>query len=97
MDSAITKKRVVMLTLLPILGVIVSLMLRWLAGPTYTTSLNQSEMYVFFKGATIWSVVAFSAGIFLYTRCSEMNHSRFAFGAASVLLGASLPWLIGPQ
>ena len=91
MHSTITKKRVVMMTLHPILGVIMSLVLRWLAGPTYTTSLNQSAMYLFFKGATIWSVVAFFAGIFLYTRCSEMNHTRFIFGAASVFLGASLP------
>ncbi|MCU7553784.1 hypothetical protein OCL06_04125 [Alteromonas sp. ASW11-19] len=93
----ITKKRVFMVTALPILGVIVAFLLRWLSGPAYTTSVNQSALYVFGMGSILWSILALFIGFFLYSKCSTMNHIRFICGVFSVLLGASMPWLIGAQ
>ncbi|WP_218312322.1 hypothetical protein [Alteromonas antoniana] len=93
----ITKKRVFLVSVMPVLGLIVALMLRWLAGPTYTTSVNQSALYIFGVGSILWSILALLTGLFLYSKCSAMTTSRFICGLVSVVLGASMPWLIGAQ
>lgn len=84
-----------MVGFLPTLGLLVSLILNLLAGPGYTSSVNQSAMALYFMGAAIWSVVAFFIGIFLYTKCSSINHIKFILGVLSVALGMAMPWLIG--
>ena len=78
-------------------GLVVALILRWLAGPTFTTSVNQSALYIFGMSSILWSILTLLTGLFLYSKCSAMNTTRFICGLVSVVLGASMPWLIGAQ
>jgi len=95
MNILINRKRVLMLLSLPMLGFVASIVLHWLTNPAYTTSVNQSSLYAYAVGATLWSVCAISAGVFLYSKCTSMNHAKFILGLSSVLVGASAPWIVG--
>ncbi len=86
-----------MATVLPILGLLVTIILNKIAGPGYTTSVNQTALMIFSKGAIIWSIFAVFTGVFMYSKCSSMNHLKFIIGITSVTLGAAIPWLIGLQ
>lgn len=88
-------KGIFLVGFLPTLGLLVSLILNFLAGPGYTSAVNQGAITFYFMGAVIWSVVAFFIGIFLYTKCRSMNHIKFILGVLSVSLGMAMPWLIG--
>ena len=83
-----------MLTILPVLGLLVTLVLNYVAGPGYTTSVNQTALVVYYKGSFFWSLIAIFAGIYMYSKCSSMNHLKFIVGISSVFLGAALPWII---
>ncbi len=95
MPAWMTRKRIILLTILPALGLLVSISLQFLSGPFYTQSLNQSALYVYFIGSVYWSVVALFAGVYMYSLCSSMDHAKFFSGLLSVIVGAGLPWLIG--
>ncbi len=88
-------KRIFMITSLPVLGLLVAFLLNFIAGPGYTTSVNQTALVVYFKGSVIWSVIAVFAGVYMYSKCSSMNHIKFTLGISSVILGAAMPWIIG--
>ena len=68
MKKWMTNKRIFMLGFLPALGVLITFFLNFIAGPGYTTSLNQGALYLYFKGSTIWSVFAFFTGIHMYSK-----------------------------
>lgn len=89
------KKRIFMCLLLPVLGLLITFMLNFIAGPGYTTSLNQGALYIFVMGSGMWSIFAFFTGIYMYSKCSSMNHLKFLLGISSVGLGVLTPWLIG--
>jgi len=59
-----------MLSFLPVLGVVITFILNFIAGAAYKTSVNQGSLYIYFKGSVIWSVFAFSIGIYIYSKCS---------------------------
>ena len=84
-----------MIGFLPALGVLVTLLLNFIAGPAYTTSLNQGALHVYFMGSLIWSVLAFFTGVYMYSKCNSMNHLKFILGVSSVSLGAAMPWIMG--
>lgn len=87
-------KRVFMATVLPILGILVVFLLNYISGPGYTTSVNQTALVVYFKGSVIWSVAAIITGVYMYSKCSSMNHLKFIIGITSVALGAAMPWIV---
>ncbi|WP_286235616.1 hypothetical protein [Thalassotalea sediminis] len=89
-----TKKRIFLVGFLPALGFIVTLLLNVVAGPIYTTGLNQGALRVYSMGAILWSILSFFVGIYLYSKCSSMNHTKFFLGVSSVILGAAIPWLL---
>lgn len=99
MDTYMNKlrinKRIFMMSLLPVLGLLIAFILNFIAGPAHTTSLNQGALRVYFMWAAMWSVFAFFTGIFMYSKCSSMNHLKFILGVSSVALGVAMPWIIG--
>jgi hypothetical protein len=95
MNKRIINKRIFMLSFLPVLGLLFTFLLNFIAGPGYTNTINQGAIYLFTKGAFVWSVVAFFTGIFMYSKCSSMNHMKFILGVLSVTLGVAMPWIIG--
>lgn len=95
MNKWMINKQIFMLGFLPVLGLLVALLLNDIAGPAYTGSVNQSALQLYFIGSIIWSFLAFFIGVFMYSKCSYMNHIKFILGLFSVGLGAALPWLIG--
>jgi hypothetical protein len=90
-------KRIFMISLLPVLGLLITFILNFIAGPGYITSVNQGALYIYFMGSTMWSVFAFFTGIFMYSKCSSMNHIKFILGVLSVTFGVAMPWIIGMQ
>ena len=90
-----TNKRIFLVGLLPVLGFVVALLLNVIAGPTYTTGINQGALRVYVMGAILWSVLSFFVGVYLYSKCSSMNHTKFFLGVFSVSLGTAMPWLLG--
>lgn len=88
-------KRIFMLIFLPVLGLIITFFLNFIAGPGYTTSVNQGALYLYFMGSCMWSIFAFFTGIYMYSKCSSMNHIKFILGISSVSLGVAMPWIIG--
>ncbi len=88
-------KRTFMLSFLPVIGLLITLLLNFIAGTGYTTSVNQGALYVYFIGSVMWSVLAFLTGIYMYTKCSSMNHIKFILGISAVSLGVVMPWIIG--
>lgn len=95
MNKSLTNKRILLTGFLPVLGVLVSFILNFIAGPAYTTSLNQGALRFYFMGSIMWSVFAFFIGIYMYSKCRTMNHVKFLLGISSVSIGATMPWLIG--
>lgn len=95
MNKWTINKRIFMVSLLPALGLLITFLLNYIAGPGYTTSVNQGELYVYFMGSVIWSAIAFFTGIYMYSKCRSMNHIKFILGISSVSLGVAMPWLIG--
>jgi hypothetical protein len=95
MKKWMINRRIFILGFLPVLGVIIAFLLNFIAGPAYTTSLNQGALYIYFKGSFIWSLFAFFTGIYMYSKCSSMNHIKFVLGVLSVTLGVAMPWIIG--
>ncbi|MBA6380521.1 MULTISPECIES: hypothetical protein [unclassified Colwellia] len=95
MKKWMINKRIFMLGFLPVLGVLITLLLNFIAGPGYTTAVNQGAIYIYFKGSVIWSVFAFFTGIYMYSKCSSMNHIKFVLGVLSVTFGVAMPWMIG--
>ena len=95
MKKWVLKKRIFMIGFLPFMGLFVALLLNFIAGPAYTASLNQSALYVYFMGFVMWSVLAFFTGIYMYSKCSSMNHIKLILGISSVSFGAAMPWIIG--
>jgi hypothetical protein len=94
MKKWVLKKRIFMIGFLPFMGVFVALLLNFIAGPAYTTSLNQSALRTYFMGSAMWSVLAFFSGVYMYSKCSSMNHLKFILGVSSVSLGITMPWII---
>ena len=94
MKKWVLKKRIFMIGFLPFMGVFVALLLNFIAGPAYTTSLNQSALRAYFMGSAMWSVLAFFSGVYMYSKCSSMNHLKFILGVSSVSLGITMPWII---
>ena len=92
-----TKKRILMLTALPMAGLCFTILLNFLAGPGYSTSINQGAVAVYFLGSVLWSAAAIIAGVYMYSKCSSMNTKKFISGICSVLIGAGLPWIVGMQ
>jgi hypothetical protein len=88
-------KRIFMLSLLPVLGLLITFILNFIAGPGYTTSVNQGALYIYVMGSVMWSVFSFFTGVFMYSKCSSMNHLKFVLGVSSVVCGAAMPWVIG--
>jgi len=95
MNRWMINKRTFMLSFLPVLSLLVTFLLNFIAGPSYTTSVNQGSLYVYFMGSVMWSVLAFFTGIYMYSKCSSMNHLKFILGVLSVSLGVTMPWIIG--
>lgn len=95
MKKWVLKKRIFMIGFLPFMGVFVALLLNFIVGSAYTTSLNQSAIRVYFMGSAMWSVLALFSGIYMYSKCSSMNHQKFILGVSSVSLGITMPWIIG--
>jgi hypothetical protein len=95
MKQWMINRRIFILGFLPVLGVLITFLLNFIAGPGYTTSVNQGALYIYFKGSFIWSVCAFFTGIYMYSKCRSMNHIKFALGVLSVTLGVAMPWIIG--
>jgi hypothetical protein len=99
MDAYMNKlrinKRIFMIGLLPVLGLLITFILNFIAGPGYTTSVNQGALRVYFMGSVMWSVFAFFTGIYMYSKCSSMNHLKFILGVSSVAFGVAMPWIIG--
>ena len=95
MNKLMINKRIFMIGLLPVLGLLITFILNFIAGPGYTTSVNQGALRVYFMGSAMWSVFAFFTGIFMYSKCSSMNHLKFILGVSSVALGVAMPWIIG--
>lgn len=91
----LTRKRLFLLSLMPALGSLVAIALNIIAGPGYTSSVNQSALMVYGMGTIIWTIIAPFIGAFLYTKCSSMNTKKFVPGILSVALGAAMPWMIG--
>lgn len=48
-----------------------------------------------FMASVVWSVVAFFTGVYMYSKCSSMNHLKFVLGILSISLAVAMPWLIG--
>ncbi len=88
-------KRIFMIGLLPVLGLLITFILNFIAGPGYTTSINQGALHFYFMGSAMWSVLAFFTGMFMYSKCSSMNHLKFIMGVSSVALGVAMPWVVG--
>jgi hypothetical protein len=88
-------KRVTMISCLPILGLLLTFILNFMTGPGYTSSVNQGAIHMYFMASVVWSVIAFFTGVYMYSKCSSMNHLKFMLGLLSVSLGAAMPWLIG--
>ena len=88
-------KRIFMLSFLPVLGVVITFILNFIAGAAYTTSVNQGTLYIYFKGSVIWSVFAFFIGIYIYSKCSSMNHIKFGLRVLSVTFGVAMLSIIG--
>jgi len=86
-----------MLGVLPVTGLLITIILNLIAGPGYTTSVNQGSMVVYFMGAVFWTVCAIATGVYMYSKCNSMNTKKFIPGVLSVLFGAALPWIIGMQ
>jgi hypothetical protein len=97
MSKWMTKKRIAMLTAVPLTGLIFTVLLNFLAGQGYSTSMNQGAVAVYFLGSVLWSVTAIIAGVYMYSKCSSMNTKKFIPGFFSVCFGAGLPWSIGMQ
>ena len=97
MRNWMTKKRIMMLATLPVAGLIVTILLNLLAGPGYSTSINQGAVAVYFLAPVLWSLAAIIAGAYMYSKCSSMNTQKFVPGILSVGLGAGLPLIIGMQ
>jgi len=95
MNKWMINKRTFMLSFLPVIGFLITLLLNFIAGSGYTTSVNQGAFYVYFMGSVMWSVLAFFVGIYMYSKCSSMNHIKFILGISSVSFGAAMPWVIG--
>jgi hypothetical protein len=95
MNKWMINKRTFMLSFLPVIGFLITLLLNFIAGSGYTTSVNQGAFYVYFMGSVMWSVLAFFAGIYMYSKCSSMNHIKFILGISSVSFGSAMPWIIG--
>ena len=95
MNKWVINKRTFILSFLPVTGLLITLLLNFIAGPGYTTSVNQGALYVYFMGSVIWSVLAFVTGIYMYSKCSSMNHIKFILGISSVSLGVAMPWITG--
>lgn len=95
MKKWVLKKRIFMIGFLPFMGVFVALLLNFIADPAYTTALNQSAIRAYFMGSAMWSVIALFSGIYMYSKCSSMNHLKFILGVSSVSLGITMPWIIG--
>jgi len=84
-----------MIGLLPVLGLLITFILNFIAGPGYTTSVNQGALRVYFMGSVMWSVFAFFTGIFMYSKCSgqlilatDLYSSQYLFSDS---LGVSPP------
>ncbi|WP_210559754.1 hypothetical protein [Psychrosphaera aestuarii] len=84
-----------MLSFVPVLGLLVTVLLNFIAGPGYTTSVNQGAIHLYFMGSVMWSVFAFFTGLYMYSKCSSMNHTKFILGIISVSFGVAMPWVIG--
>lgn len=95
MKKWVLKKRIFMICFLPFMGVFVALLLSFIAGHANTASLNQSAFRAYFMGSAMWSVLALFSGVYMYSKCSSMNHLKFFFGVSSVSLGITMPWIIG--
>jgi hypothetical protein len=95
MNKWLSNKRIFMLGFFPVLGLIITFLLNFIAGPGYTTSVNQGALAIYFMGSVMWSVFVFFTGIFMYSKCSSMNHIKFILGVLSVTFGAAMPWMIG--
>jgi hypothetical protein len=97
MSKWMTKKRIMMLAALPVAGLSFTILLNLLAGPGYSTSINQGAVAVYFLSSVLWSVAAIIAGVYMYSKCSSMNTRKFIPGIFSVFVGAGLPWIVGMQ
>jgi len=95
MNKSLINKRIFMLSFLPVLGLLITILLNFIAGPAYTTSMNQGALHTYFMGSIMWSVFAFFTGVFMYSKCSSMNHIKFILGVLSVTFGVAMPWVIG--
>ena len=95
MVNKLIYKRIIMLICLPILGLLLTFILNFMTGSGYSDSVNQGAIYIYFIASVTWSVLAFFAGVYMYSKCSSMNHLKFILGVFSVSLGAGMPWLIG--
>jgi hypothetical protein len=84
-----------MLGFLPVLSLLITFLLNFIAGPGYTTSVNQGALAFYFMGSVMWSVFPFFTGIFMYSKCSSMNHIKFILGVFSVTFAAAMHWIIG--
>ncbi len=92
MKSAV-KNRLFKITLIPFLGLVVSITLKLMTGLSYTTPMPQTSLTFYSKYAAIWSLCSIFIGIYLYSKCHSMNHLKFSLGMLSVITGASLPWI----
>ncbi|WP_213609397.1 hypothetical protein [Pseudoalteromonas sp.] len=97
MNKWMTKKRIITLATLPVAGLSFTILLNFLAGPGYSTSINQGAVAVYLLGSVLWSVAAITAGVYMYSKCSSMNTKKFIPGIFSVFIGAGLPWIVGMQ
>lgn len=97
MSKWMTKKRIMMLAVLPLAGLSFTILLNLLVGSGYSTSINQGAVAVYFLGSVLWSVTAIIAGVYMYSKCSSMDTKKFIPGISSVFVGAGLPWIVGMQ
>lgn len=97
MSKWMTKKRFMMLAALPVTGLSFTILLNLVAGPGYSTSVNQGAVAVYLLGSLLWSVTAIIAGVYMYSKCSSMNTRKFIPGVLSVFVGAGLRWIVGMQ
>jgi len=95
MNKRLINKRIFMVSFLPALGLVLTSLLNFMAGPGYFTSVNQGAIYIYFMASVAWSVVAFFTGVYMYSKCSSMTHLKFVLGVLSVSLAVAMPWLIG--
>ncbi len=95
MVNCLIYKRIIMLSCLPVLGLLLTFILNFMTGSGYTDPVNQDIIYIYFMASVTWSVLAFFTGVYMYSKCSSMNHLKFILGVFSVSLGAGMPWLIG--